>query len=216
MTERQRIMRWGGASGILAAAILAVMIAVGLTAGTDSAQLLQPTDADLVPALMDRYSGVVQASVVLDDLFVLAYTGAFLGLAALVWPRSRWLAGVAMLCALATAYFDFSENARLLAMAQGVGGEANFSDVALRELYIITQLKYSFSHLAAFLFGLALPRRDRLSWTVTVLLFLFAAVSTLAFAIQPLGLVRILLMWLLVALGGWLALRESKKLEGDV
>jgi hypothetical protein len=33
---------------------------------------------------------------------------------------------------------------------------------------------------------------------------------------QPLGLVRILLMWLLVALGGWLALRESKKLEGDI
>lgn len=215
MTERQRIMRWGGASGILAAAILAAMIVVGLTAGTDSAQLLQPTDGDLVSGLMARYGVVVQTSVVLDDLFVLAYTGAFLGLAALVWPRSRWLAGAAMLCALATAYFDFSENARLLALAQGIGGETGFSDAALRELHIITQLKYSASHLAAFLFGLALPRRDWLSWTVTVLLFFFAVVSTLAFAIEPLGLVRILSMWLLVALGGWLALREAKELEGE-
>ena len=80
---------------------------------------------------------------------------------------------------------------------------------------VTRQVSYSFSHLAAFLFGLALPRRDRLSWIVAVLLFTYAAVSTLAFAIQPLGLVRILLMWLLVALGGWLALRESKKLKGD-
>ena len=215
MPERQNIMRWGGASGLLAAAILTAMIGVGLAAGADSAQLLQPTDGNLVSGLMERYSGIVQTSVVLDDLFVLAYTGAFLGLAALVWPRSRWLAGVAMLCALVAAYFDFSENARLLGLAQGIGGEIGFSDAALRELHIITQLKYSASHLAAFLFGLALPRRDRLSWTVAVLLFLFALVSTLAFAIGALGLARILLMWLLVALGGWLALRESKKLEGE-
>ena len=215
MAERKHILRWGGASGILAALILTAMLAVGLAAGSDSGQLLQPTDPDLAPDLMSRYSGLVQTTVLLDDLFAIAYTGAFLGLAALVWPRSRWLAGIAMAFALATASLDFTENAHLLAMAQGIGGEASFSAGALRGLYIIAQLKYSSSHLAAFLFGLALPRRDQLSWTVAILLFLFPVISTLAFALDLASLARLLLMWLLLVWGGWLAWRESKKLEGE-
>lgn len=214
MAERKHILTLGGASGILAALILAAMFAVGLTAGADSGQLLQPTDPDIASDLMCRYSGLVQTTVLLDDLFAIAYTGAFLGLAALVWPRSRWLAGLAMAFALTTASLDFAENARLLIMAQGIGGEVTFSGSALRELSIITQLKYSSSHLATFLFGLALPRRDRLSWAVSILLFLFPVVSTLAFAVETASLARLLLMWLLLALGGWLVWRESKKLEG--
>lgn len=215
MTERQGILRWGGASGLLAALLLTAMIAVGLPAGADSAQLLQPTEPDLAADLFTRYAGTVQTTVVLDDLFALAYTGAFFGLAAMVWPRSRWLAGVAMGFALATALLDFSENARLLVMARGIGGEANLTGAALRELTILTQLKYSCSHLATFLFGLGLPRRDWLSWTVSVLLFVFPVVSTVAFAYEPATLARILLMWLLLVLGGWLAWRESKNLQGE-
>jgi hypothetical protein len=210
MAERRRVQRWGGASGLLAALILTAMLAVGLLAGSDSGQLLQPTDPGVAADLMTRYSGLVQAIVVLDDLFAVAYSGAFLGLAALAWPRSRGLAGVAMAFALATATLDFAENARLLAMAQGIGGEANFSDGALRELHIISQLKYSCSHLATFLFGLALPRRDRLSWTVAILLLVFPVVSTLGFALDLASLARLLLMWLLLALGGWLAWREAR------
>lgn len=216
MTERQHILRWGGASGILAGLILTAMLAVGLAAGPNSAQLLQPTDPALVSELMDQYQGPVQASILLDDLFALAYTGAFLGLAALVWPRSRLLAGVAMIFALATAVLDFSENARLLSMAQGVGGPANLTDTALRELHIVGQLKYSCSHLATFLFGLGLSKRDRSSWTVAILLLLFPVVSTLAFAYEPATMARLLLMWLLLLLGGWLAWRESKNLEGEI
>jgi hypothetical protein len=215
MAERKHILRWGGASGIAAALILITMLAVGLAAGSDSGELLQPTDPDRASCLMSRYSGLVQTIVLLDDLFAVAYTGAFLGLAALVWRRSRWLAGIAMAFALATALLDLAENARLLTMAQGIGGEASFAEGALRELSITTQLKYSCSHLATFLFGLALPRRDRLSWTVAILLFLFPVVSTLAFALEVASLARLLLMWLLLALGGWLAWRESKRLEGD-
>lgn len=215
MTERQQILRWGGASGLLAALLLTAMIAVGLPAGADSAQLLQPTEPDLAADLFTRYAGTVQTTVVLDDLFALAYTGAFFGLTAMVWPRSRWLAGVAMVFALATALLDFSENARLLVMARSIGGEANLTGAALRELTILTQLKYSCSHLATFLFGLGLPRRDWLSWTVSVLLFVFPVVSTVAFAYEPATLARILLMWLLLVLGGWLAWRESKNLQGE-
>lgn len=215
MAERKQILRWGGASSILAVLILTAMLAVGLTAGADSGQLQQPTDPDIASELMCRYSGLVQTTVLLDDLFAIAYTGAFLGLAALVWPRSRWLAGLAMAFALATASLDFAENARLLIMAQGIGAEEAFSGGALRELNIVTQLKYSCSHLATFLFALALPRRDRLSWTVTILLFVFPVVSTVAFAVELAGLARLLLMWLLLSLGGWLAWRESKKAEGD-
>jgi len=215
MAERQHILRWGGACGFLAALILTAMMAIGLAAGPDSTELLQPTDPDRVSDLMSEYGAVVKANIVLDDLFALAYTGAFLGLAALVWPRSRWLAGIAMFFALATAVLDFTENARLMTMVLGIGGEDNLAGSALAELNVITQLKYSASHMAAFLFGIGLSRRDRLSWTVTVLLFVFPVVSTIAFAYEPAGLVRILLMWLLLVFGGWLAWRESKNMEGE-
>jgi hypothetical protein len=215
MTERQYILRWGGACGLLAALILTAMMALGLTAGPNSTELLQPTDPDRTLDLISEYGSVAKASIVLDDLFALAYTGAFFGLAALVWPRSRWLATTAMFFALATAVLDFTENARLMTMVLGIGGEANLGDSAIRELNIITQLKYSASHMAVFLFGIGLIRRDLLSWIVTVLLFGFAVVSTIAFAYGAVGLVRILLMWLLLVLGGWLAWRESKTMEGE-
>ena len=215
MAERQHILRWGGACGLLAALILTAMMAIGSAAGPDSTELLQPTDPDRISDLMSDYSAAVKANIVLDDLFALAYTGAFLGLAALVWPRSRWLAGIAMCFALATAVLDLTENARLMTMVLGIGGEDNLTGSALAELNVITQLKYSASHMAAFLFGIGLPRRDRLSWIVTVLLFVFPVVSTIAFAYEPAGLVRILLMWLLLALGGLLAWRESKSMEGE-
>jgi hypothetical protein len=210
VTERQRILKWGGASGLLAAAILLVMIGVGLGAGPDSTQLLQPTDPEMARTLMRDYDWIARAGVLLDDLFVLAYTGAFLGLAALICPRSRWLAGVAMFFALSTAVLDFWENARLLTMALGIGGEASFASTALRDLHIISQLKYSCSHLAAFLLGLALARQDRLSWAVGILLFLFPIASTAAFISQVAVMARMLLMWLLLVLGGLLAWRHSR------
>ena len=215
MAERQRILRWGGACGLLAAVILLAMMVAGLAAGPDSTELLQPTDPDRVSDLMEEYGGVVKTNVVLDDLFALAYTGAFLGLAALVWPRSRWLAGTAMVFALATAALDFTENARLLTMALGIVGESELKGGALAGLNVITQLKYSASHMAAFLFGIGLSRHDRLSWVVSLLLFAFVVVSTIAFALEQAGLARILLMWLLLVFGGWLALRESKQMEGE-
>ena len=122
MAERQHILHWGGACGFLAALILTAMMALGLAAGPDSTELLQPTDPARISDLMSEYGDVVKTNVVLDDLFALAYTGAFLGLAALVWTRSRWLASIAMVFALATAILDFTENARLMTMALGIGG----------------------------------------------------------------------------------------------
>jgi hypothetical protein len=215
MAERKEILRWGGICGFLAALILTTMMAAGLAAGPDSTELLQPTDPERVSDLMSEYGSVVKANIVLDDLFALAYTGAFLGLAALVWLQSRWLAGIAMFFALATAVLDFTENAHLMTMALGIVGEADLTGSALAELNVITQLKYSASHIAAFLFGVGLPRRDRLGWIVTVLLFAFVVVSTIAFALEQAGLIRILLMWLLLVLGGWLAWRESKSMKGE-
>ena len=215
MEERQHILHWGGACGFLAALILTAMMAVGMAAGPDSTELLQPSDPARISDLMSEYGGVVKANIVLDDLFALAYTGAFLGLAALVWPRSRRLAGIAMAFALATAVLDLTENARLMTMALGIGEEASLTGDALADLNVITQLKYSASHMAAFLFGIGLSRRDRLSWIVTLLLFGFVLISTIAFAIEQAGLVRILLMWLLLVFGGWLAWRNSKQIKGE-
>jgi hypothetical protein len=53
-----------------------------------------------------------------------------------------------------------------------------------------------------------------LSWSLSILLFAFPVVSTIAFVYEAAGLARILLMWLLLVFGGWLAWRESKTMNG--
>lgn len=209
--ERQHVLRWGGLSGVVAALILIGMTLVGVLAGPHSAQLFQPTDPALLAKLMAESRRFVQASILLDDLFVPAYTGGFLALAALVWPRSRWVAGIAVMWALAAAFLDLNENARLLILAQGVEGAVEIDPGAVRELYLIGQLKFLCSHVAVFLFALGMPRWDRLSWGVTILLLLFPVASTLAFAYAWAGLARVLGMALLLALSGWLAWQRSQE-----
>ncbi|MGD9405763.1 MAG: hypothetical protein PVH95_11485, partial [Anaerolineae bacterium] len=59
-----------------------------------------------------------------------------------------------------------------------------------------------------------LSRRGMLSWSLSILLFAFPVVSTIAFVYEAAGLARILLMWLLLVFGGWLAWRESKTMNG--
>jgi hypothetical protein len=211
VSERRRILSLGSASSLLAAAILLVMAGITLSAGPDSTQLLQPTDPDVARVLMRDHAWVARTGILLDNLFVLAYTGAFIGLAALDWTQSKWLAGVAMLFALATAVLDFSENARLLNMAMGIGGEANFTEDALHELNIISQIKYLCSHLATFLFGLGLARDSRLAWLVSSLLFLFPIASTAALALEGAAIARLVIMWLMLALGGLLVRRHARQ-----
>lgn len=196
---------------MVAALLLAGMALVGILAGPHSAQWFQPTDPILLDRLMAEYHQLVQAGILLDDLFVLAYTGGFLALAALVWPRSRWVAGIAMMWGLAAASLDLNENARLLILAQGVGGAADIGPGTVRDLHLIGQLKFMCSHVAVFLFALGLPRWDWLSRAVTILLFLFPVASTLAFTYPLAGLARLFLMGLLLALGGWLAWQRSQE-----
>jgi hypothetical protein len=132
MAERQQIPRLGGASGILAAANLTTMTAIGLVSGSRTTDLLQPADRHLALGHLPGSSTPVQTITTLIDLSALVCAGAFLGLAALVWPRSRRLASVAVIFARATALLDST-------------GQANLTASSLRSAAFLAQPEYSYT-----------------------------------------------------------------------
>ena len=70
MTERWHILRWGGASGLLAALLLTAMMVLGLAAGPDSTELLQPTNdtSGVAAYLQKRGPGLHHICLEVDDI----------------------------------------------------------------------------------------------------------------------------------------------------
>lgn len=110
MPNLSHTLRWSAAAGLLAALLVVVMLAIGLSVGPDLAVLEQPATTIQFGTVVGRHAGAIQAMMVVDNLFVVAYVTAFLGLAALVRPRAPLAATIGLGFALLTALFDFAEN----------------------------------------------------------------------------------------------------------
>src|SRR5207249_989237 len=91
-----------------------------------------------------------------DDAFVIAYTTAFAGIAALLWTRSRLLAALGLGFALLTSVSDLIENSLTLALL-AVATNSRTPEIApLVILNIVTQLKSLWILIAATLFAIAI------------------------------------------------------------
>jgi hypothetical protein len=132
----------------------------------------------------------------LDNLFVLAYTAAFLFLAMrLRAKRNRILIGAALGALLATTYLDLYENHTTLmhldSAALGLPIEAR--DLQSRMMW--SQLKFHSSYLAFFLFAFALPAKTRIERFLKYSLW---------FAFPPLGILLYTFPHPLLELGRYL------------
>ena len=86
MSNPSHTLRWSAAAALLAALLVMVMLAIGLSVGSDLAMLEQPATPTQFSAVADRHAGPIQAMMVVDNLFVVAYVTAF------VWPHWYGLA----------------------------------------------------------------------------------------------------------------------------
>ena len=138
----------------------------------------------------------------LDNIFLIAYTGAFIGAAALVWRRARLLGVIGLGFALLLALLDISENAVTVNIARAVetGVPVALGEITL--LGLLEQIKYAAATLAVVYLAIALliaqPASRGMTWVTAVLFLLFPIVNAVT-VVNP-GAKTLLILWMLLML----------------
>lgn len=187
-----------------AALILVGMVVVAGGAGEALTVLGQPGTPEQYAAAIRPVAGPLLWAMALDNLFLIAYTGAFIGAAALVWVRAeaaRGFAGVGMGFVLLLALLDVIENAMTVDMVRAVQGGIAVPGWEISALGLAEQVKYASGALAVVLFAvglwMALPQ-SRFAKGVAGL-FLIFPVTNMVKVVS--GSSLLLLVWMLVMLG---------------
>lgn len=203
--EDEFILRVAAISGFIAAAILVVMFAVGVAIGPELANLQSASPA-LVAELFANSAGKLRGLMVIDDLFALAYTIAFIGLAVYVRRRSALLAWLGLGFALATGALDWIENSVTLNLI----AFRIVEPMPLFALNGLTQIKFLASNGAIVLLGIGIWNDRWLNRATTILFLLFAPVNVIGFIAPLFSTLRILWMLIMLIVGAVLLWRESE------
>ena len=195
-------VRAGAVCALAASVILVVMAIVGLPAGEGMAIVGQPGLPDNYVTVLSPYANTLQAVMALDNIFLIAYTGAFIGAAALVWGRARLLGVIGLGFALLLALLDISENAVTVNIARAVGTGVPIAVGEITLLGLLEQIKYAAGTLAVAYFAIALliaqPASRGLTWVVAGIFLLFPVVNAVT-VVNP-GAKTLLILWMLLML----------------
>jgi hypothetical protein len=209
-------VRAGAVCALAGAVILILMALVGLPAGDGMAVMGQPGMSDKTASIISPYADTIQAVIALDNIFLIAYTGAFIGAAALVWRRARLWGVVGLGFALLLALLDISENAVTVQIARATETGIPVSTAEITLLGLLEQIKYATATLAVVYFAIALliaqPASRALTIGVAVLFILFPVVNAVTVvnpAARLLLIVWMLLMLLATAVLLWQGSQEN-------
>jgi hypothetical protein len=209
MNETKLLLRAGAAGGAVAALLLLVLFVINVTMGADLTALEGGATAAQMTAVYQKQGATLQAAMLTDDLFVIAYTLAFLGVATLAREKSALLARVGLVFALGTAALDFIENASTLAFVQAAGAGVALDATQALLLTFLNQVKFLSIFLAAPLFAIGVWSAAKLNRALSVLFVLFPIVGVLSF-VNPLALIATLVwMFALLALGAVVLWRKA-------
>jgi len=195
-------VRAGAVCALAACVILVVMAIVSLPAGESMAIVGQPGLPDNYVTILSPYADTLQVVMALDNIFLIAYTGAFIGAAALVWRRARLLGVIGLGFALLLALLDISENAVTVNIARAVetGVPVALGEITL--LGLLEQIKYAAATLAVAYLAIALliaqPASRGLTWLTGVVFLLFPVVNAVT-VVNP-GAKTLLILWMLLML----------------
>ncbi|MCJ7662331.1 MAG: hypothetical protein MUO67_24555 [Anaerolineales bacterium] len=195
-------VRAGAVCALAASAMLVVMAIVGLPAGEGMAIVGQPGLPDNHMTILSPYADTLQVVMALDNIFLIAYTGAFIGAAALVWRRARLLGVIGLGFALLLALLDISENAVTVNIARAVetGVPVALGEITL--LGLLEQIKYAAATLAVVYLAIALliaqPASRGMTWVTAVVFLLFPVVNAVT-VVNP-GAKTLLIRWMLLML----------------
>jgi hypothetical protein len=188
------------------------MAVVGLSAGEGMAIVGQPSSPETYTASLEPYAGTLQLVMALDNLFLIAYTGAFIGAAALVWGHARLLGIIGLGLALLLALLDISENAVTIQITRAVESGLPVSATEIALLGLLEQIKYATATLAVVYFAIAIliaqPASRGLRLGVTTLFLLFPLVNAVT-VVNPAADILLILWMLLMLLGTSILLWRS-------
>jgi len=195
-------VRAGAFCALAASVILVVMAIVGLPAGEGMVIVGQPGLPDNYVTILSPYADTLQAVMALDNIFLIAYTGAFIGAAALVWGRARLLGVIGLGFSLLLALLDISENAVTVNIARSVETGVPVAVGEITLLGLLEQIKYAVATVAVVYFAIALliaqPASRALTWVTAVLFLLFPVVNAVT-VVNP-GAKTLLILWMLLML----------------
>ena len=215
MTAYQTV-RAGAYCAFVGAMILIGMAVVGLSAGEGMAIVGQPGSPETYADSLEPHADTLQIVMALDNLFLIAYTGAFIGTAALVWGRARLLGIIGLGLALLLALLDISENAVTIQIARTVGSGLPVSATEITLLGLLEQIKYATATLAVVYFAIAIliaqPASRGLSVGVSALFLLFPLVNAVT-VVNPAADILLILWMLLMLLGTSILLWRSAQLH---
>ncbi len=200
--KNDQIVRAGALSGLAGALLLVLMALLGFSAGEGLGAMDLPADpAEYAAALRLAAPGVIRV-LAIDNIFLVAYTGAFVGAAVLLWHKARALAAIGLAFALLTALLDIAENAVSVDIARTVLADLPVTLGRINFLGVLAQVKYACAAVGVAFFAIAiaivLPAGRRLSLSVAVLFALFPVANALA-VIKP-AFALLVVGWMLLML----------------
>ena len=209
MPGTRRILRigaWG--AGAAAVALLALFV-VGLSLGEDFSVLEGATTPADFAAAVDRHAAAMKTAMAIDNLFVIGYSLALLGIAAWVRRQTPLLGNVALGASLLAAFLDYAENSLTVALIQnhllGVAPSGNW----LLGLHVIGQVKFLVAFAAVALLALGLWSLRPLDRVMSVLGLFFPPVGVLGLVVSSLAPLIVLWMLALLVCGGLLLWRRA-------
>jgi hypothetical protein len=195
-------VRAGALSALVAAVLLVGMALVGAPAGDALSALAGPAAPDPFDEQLRLAVPVLLRVLAIDNLFLIAYTGAFVGAAALVWPWAPAFAAPGFAFAALTALLDLAENALAVHVLRAIQASLPVPASQAAWLAVLGQVKYAGAGLALVFFALALliarPVSRALTLGAAAAFMLFPVVNTFA-VIDPANSLA-LAGWMLVSL----------------
>ena len=194
------VIRAGAVCAAAGAMILVGMMIVGGGAAESLGILGQPGTPDQYAAAIRPVVDVLFRVMALDNIFLIAYTGAFIGAAALVWEKAQLFGVTGLGFAILLALLDVTENSVTVDMARAVNVGVPIPGWEIPTLGLLEQVKYASGALALVFFAVglfvALPQKRYAK--VVAVLFLFYPVTN-ALKIMT-GNALLLVLWMLVML----------------
>lgn len=205
------VIKAGAVCAAVAALILMGMVVVGGSAVEALAMLGQPATPDQYAAVIRPVAGPLLWAMALDNIFLIAYTGAFVGAAALVWERARGFAGIGLGFVLLLALLDITENSMTVDIVRAVQEGIVIPGWEISALGLVEQVKYACGALAVVFFalGLLIARpQSRYTKVVATLFFIFPLTNVIKLVG---GSSLPLVLWMLVMLvaSAWLLWQEK-------
>jgi hypothetical protein len=208
-TMNTQWIRAGAIGSFIAAGLLLLQAVIGMGLGSDFILLETSFDTTRIAQFLQTHATPMTQMMVSDDLFVVAYTVAFVGLAMYLLPQNRLLAIVALGFALITTATDFTENSFTVVMTRVAASGGTLQAEWIMLLQILSQLKYLWIFVGVSLFAIGIWNKTLLHRVVAMLFWLFPILGVFAILSVSAALLRVFWMLVLLIAGGIFLWRES-------